>query len=49
MKKFTKQDGKSLHIVNENMDALKAIFSEAFTEDLSASDDEQAGGVDFDF
>ena len=37
MKKLTEQDGKSLDMVNENMEALKAIFPEAFTED----------GVDF--
>ena len=37
MKKLTKQDGKSLDMVNENLEALKAIFPEAFTED----------GVDF--
>ena len=37
MKKLTKQDGKSLDIVNENLEALKAIFPESFTED----------GVDF--
>ena len=47
MKKMTKQDGKSLDMVNENLEALKAIFPEAFTEDLSASGDGQAGGVDF--
>ncbi len=33
MKKLTEQDGKSLDMVNENMEALKAIFPEAFTED----------------
>jgi len=37
MNKLTKQDGKSLDMVNENLEALKAIFPEAFTED----------GVDF--
>ncbi len=37
MKKLTEQDGKSLDMVNENLEALKAIFPEAFTED----------GVDF--
>jgi adenine-specific DNA-methyltransferase len=47
MKKLTEQDGISLNMVNENLEALKAIFPEAFTEDLSASDDGQAGGVDF--
>lgn len=47
MKKMTKQDGKSLDMVNENLEALKAIFPESFTEDLSASGDGQAGGVDF--
>lgn len=48
MKKLTKQDGKSLDMVNENLEALKAIFPEAFIDDMSASDDGQAGGVDFD-
>ncbi|MFH1076955.1 MAG: hypothetical protein V1753_09030 [Pseudomonadota bacterium] len=33
MKKMTEQDGKSLDIVNENLQALKAIFPESFTED----------------
>ena len=33
MKKLTKQDGKSLDMVNENTEVLKAIFPEAFTED----------------
>ena len=33
MKKMAEQDGKSLDIVNENLEALKAIFPEAFTED----------------
>ncbi len=47
MKKMTEQDGKSLDMVNENLEALKAIFPEAFTEDLSASGDGQASGVDF--
>ncbi|MCD6135117.1 site-specific DNA-methyltransferase, partial [Candidatus Bipolaricaulota bacterium] len=37
MKKLTEQDGKSLDMVNKNLEALKAIFPEAFTED----------GVDF--
>ena len=37
MDKLTEQDGKSLDMVNENLEALKAIFPEAFTED----------GVDF--
>jgi len=37
MKKLTEQDGKSLDMVNENLEALKAIIPEAFTED----------GVDF--
>jgi len=37
MKKMTEQDGKSLDMVNENLEALKAIFPESFTED----------GVDF--
>ena len=37
MDKLTKQDGKSLDVVNENLEALKAIFPESFTED----------GVDF--
>ncbi len=45
MKKLTEQDGNSLDMVNENLKALKAIFPEAFTEDLSASGDGQAGGV----
>jgi len=30
---MTEQDGASLDIVNENLEALKAIFPEAFTED----------------
>jgi hypothetical protein len=47
MKKLTEQDGKSLDMVSENLEALKAIFPEAFTEDLSASGDGQAGGVTF--
>ena len=38
MEKMTKQDGGSLDIVNENLEALKTIFPEAFTEN----------GVDFD-
>ena len=33
MDKMTEQDGKSLDIVSENLEALKAIFPEAFTED----------------
>ncbi len=33
MKKLTEQDGSSLDMVNENLEALKAIFPEAFTED----------------
>jgi adenine-specific DNA-methyltransferase len=37
MKKMAEQDGSSLDMVNENLEALKAIFPEAFTE----------GGVDF--
>ena len=37
MKKMTEQDGKSLDLVNENLEALKAILPEAFTEN----------GVDF--
>jgi adenine-specific DNA-methyltransferase len=37
MKQMTEQDGKSLDIVGENLDKLKIIFPEAFTED----------GVDF--
>ena len=37
MKKLTELDGSSLNMVNENLEALKAIFPEAFTED----------GVDF--
>ena len=37
MEKLTEQDGSSLDVVNENLEALKAIFPEAFTED----------GVDF--
>lgn len=37
MNKLTEQDGSSVDIVNENLEALKAIFPEAFTED----------GVDF--
>ncbi len=38
MEKMTEQDGASLDIVNENLEALKKIFPDAFTED----------GVDFD-
>ena len=34
-------------MVNENLEALKAIFPEAFTEGMSASGNGQAGGVDF--
>lgn len=49
MKKMTEQDGKSLDIVNKNLEALKTIFPESFIDDMSASDDGQAGGVDFDF
>ena len=37
MKKLTEQEGSSLNILNENLEALKAIFPEAFTE----------AGVDF--
>jgi len=37
MNKLTEQDGKSLDVVAENLEALKAIFPDAFTED----------GVDF--
>ena len=33
MMKLTEQDGSSLDIVNENLEALKTIFPEAFTED----------------
>ncbi len=33
MKKLTEQDGSSLDMVNENLEALKAIFPEAFSED----------------
>lgn len=33
MKKLTEQEGTSLDIVNENFEALKIIFPEAFTED----------------
>jgi len=33
MEKVSKQDGSSLNIVNENLEALKGIFPEAFTED----------------
>ena len=33
MKKMTEQDGKSLDMVSGNLEALKAIFPEAFTED----------------
>ncbi len=33
MKKITEQEGSSLDIVSENLEALKAIFPEAFTED----------------
>ena len=38
MDKMTEQDGGSLDIVNENLEALKTIFPDAFTEE----------GVDFD-
>ena len=37
MEKLTEQDGKSLDMVTKNLEALNAIFPEAFTED----------GVDF--
>lgn len=37
MNKLTEQDGKSLNMVKENLESLKAIFPESFTED----------GVDF--
>lgn len=37
MEKLTEQDGKSLDMVTRNLEALNAIFPEAFTED----------GVDF--
>ena len=37
MKILTEQDGKSLNMVKENLESLKAIFPESFTED----------GVDF--
>ena len=33
MQKLTEQDGTSLNIVSENLEALKDIFPEAFTED----------------
>ncbi|MDH5508837.1 MAG: site-specific DNA-methyltransferase [Nitrospinota bacterium] len=33
MEKMTKQDGKSLDMVKGNLEALKTIFPEAFTED----------------
>jgi len=38
MQKLTEQDGKSLDVVHENLEALKQIFPDAFTED----------GIDFD-
>ncbi len=38
MEKMTPEQGSSLDIVSENLQALKAILPEAFTED----------GVDFD-
>jgi adenine-specific DNA-methyltransferase len=38
MEPMKKEEGSSLDVVNENLEALKAIFPEAFTED----------GVDFD-
>ena len=38
MEKMTQADGESQNIVNENLEALKAIFPEAFTKD----------GIDFD-
>ena len=34
MDKMTEQDGGSLDIVNENLEALKSIFPEAFKEDV---------------
>ena len=37
MNKLTEQDGSSIDVMNESLEALKAIFPEAFTE----------GGVDF--
>ena len=37
IEKLTEQDGKSLDMVTKNLEALNAIFPEAFTED----------GVDF--
>ena len=37
MDKLTEQDGSSLDIVNENLEELKTVFPEAFTEN----------GVDF--
>lgn len=33
MEKVTLEEGESLDVVNENLDALKTIFPEAFTED----------------
>lgn len=33
MKKMTEQDGSSLDMVTENLEALKGLFPEAFTED----------------
>lgn len=33
MKKLTEQDGRSLDMVTENLEALQGIFPEAFTED----------------
>jgi len=33
MNKLTKQDGSSLDVVNENLEALKNIFPESFTDD----------------
>ena len=33
MKNLIEQYGKRLDMVNENLEALKAIFPEAFTED----------------
>ena len=38
MEKMTENDGKSLDIINDNLQTLKSIFPDAFTED----------GVDFD-
>ena len=38
MKKLTKEDGSSLDVVNENVEKLRGIYPEAFTE----------AGIDFD-